>query len=1054
MNSLDVLVNTEDELEEWLPSGNQVLLIELPLRNREAVRKAIKEYIKTGGRLSFSELGNVFPLTFTRWLVGEATDEYQEGSLWPQIAKLLEVPVAWTNECGKAFHRAVQHLHLRTFEEGNYYVTTVLGHGAVPVKDLPTLFRLAKDASHRLTESATGEQIRMEIVQSTAFAYQPKPIQRFLRTGPRVFVGEYLLEMVDILARGLRAGQRPILQQGFRVFEVGSRRPSRTKVAPDKPYLRVGLEPQDTAPLVLMLPSRQTTAKEWPWAIATNLGSFPLDDYPGELQVNGTYKHDLMEVNIESPITSIEVRFEGRVVLQNNISATVAPFMEDYVFHEKPWLRAGDIYFLLLAPDSDLFNKEVLRMNESPYFGSWAGYKLCEIEAQCPRVSWGGENAGSLPVVAPPRVQHSITAMPSRPAEVRIYGFPVDNDLITDSDPFKVKLSGGTWIILTSDEVSHESDYVTVDVSRALTTLGEYRLLLEGPFGTSGQVRVDFGPVITLEVPDTLRWPDSVTGQHRMGKLGLTIPSGTTVDIQEEWRLEGKMAERQEIFVTCHDSRLALTVRYAGESYDREWRFRAIWWEWSASHCPQIINQALRVTWEQFTHYDWQLSWHESDKIHLEFLVTDSRERCLKNLGALRPDHPHSLLHLIQDEISHATGDSFGIVGRVVRDGMTVARFPLAMIDRPLIQHVGVTRLPESQRLVVNWDGPTVSGLNGTVQSLWRSFSPMRFRSDGVPQRSRNYRATLRGPLKPGLLGITLDGGAISTLRVLGRIETSDPREFDQGFLNELSNWIDGKSSAPIPRRSLEYLQWVECLAFVAPGEAARAVGQVVLPYFHKQASYWVTAALGSWEPRAAMFKLGVAQWDIQGTVGYQDSPQLVQVIPSIKLTSPILAWLVGNGCWHFDVPTATQILGPRGPLVAETQACGEITTQARRTILETLKSGLDESPPGHSLDLPISPGDEAWVREEIGYLCGNNSLMGRVVDWVGHCLPNDEALISMVAMLQRAAARGLYTLNPVRVLQVAVGLPSSWDSVYERELLRADLLMILAEEIEMRRQA
>jgi len=1042
MGTVDILMTIEEELTRNIQEvSKDLLLIEIPFRYRDQAQEAIQQFTSTFHREAFLHLSRQFPLTFARWLVDVAVDVYEDGRLWPEIARLLSIPEAWTYECGKAFYEIVRRFGLRTYDSGNLYVATILVHGGVPTQYLPVLFQLVKEAIDRLSYFSSGAQIMQKIKQSASLDYQARPIRRFLSIAPSAFVEEYLAEMADILVHGSGPNHRGSLRQGYRLYKFRSQRVSQSKGSA-RPYLRVGLEPEDISPIVLVLPERTTRSPQSPWRIITSNDEYWEHGPSGERLADGQYRHKERQVDIRSPITRIQVIQEDESVI-DAIIGDACLFSSDGTFREERWLLQGETYYVFMAPGIRLIDTEIIRQEDTSFLGPWSDYTLLEIEALGSSVRWMGRGKfGEFPVVNPIKVTNSIRIRPREPAVIPFLGVPpleyADRSFTVSS------INDDKGITLMPDEIAQESSAVYLNISRALPTFGLHRVKIRGPFGISVTLDVDYGPSIEWNVPDSVRWPDSKSGQHRLGVISV-FSQEATVSVAENWRVQGSEPGVLKCSIGVQEREIVINGRYEKEAFRRVIVCRAVTWEWFAHGHPPILNMPLRVTWDQFLYNVWGFNWQrQDDHLNMEINLYQDNE-LLKILGKRSPDQWHYLKDAIRDEIDRAGGRIFRLVARVFDENNNLRIFPIAFLERPLVSALNLRET--GSKLIIDWKGAKDATVKGFVASVIDLFPLKQFSACG---ENGKYEVTIEHPKRRGPIVVSLGGDKGRAERFYNYLSGSlDTLPFNR----ELDRWIKDEGPAPIPQSPKEYQSWLECLMYLAPSKVARAVDSVVLPRLHESAGIWINTALLSSNPRENLFKLGVPQWNIIDQVGSRISSILIKKVPQIRTQSGVISWLVDNGCCDFDYEIATSVLGGQGYEVAQIMADGNFSLTDRRFLAALVKSPLFDAPHGESIVPPITSIDDEWLQEQMDVMGRKISLIQNYLEWSSNVLLKPERTLGNLAVLQRLAARGMAAADRLRVLTIQLALPPGWTYVYERELVRAELLCSVVEYIERRRE-
>lgn len=1057
MLNMDVLLDTEQDLEESMERAwhGDLLLIDIPLAYPERVRNAIIAFVHTHGKGAFRDLAYQFPLTFARWLVDESVNVYDSGKLWPDIAAVLGTSELWMNECGKAFYEVAQRYRLRIREDGKQYMATIVMHAAVPVRDLPDLFELVKEVTNHGPRGSHNMQILEDVRALPTLVYQTSPIRRFLTEAPDIFVAKYLDEMVDIVSGGLHAGHRLSLQQGYRLWKTESKF-NRVKTGTrhrQKPFLRLGLEPDDVSPVVLVIPECMTNITACPWRMRTNLGVARDLGIRGEVRHDGRYHHASQFVNIPEMYESLTIWYEDQVVLDHRVTDPVWVFEEDTELRGSGWLSQGGRYYLLLAPGAHVMTRDVVRSEELPYFGNWSGYSIVEVEALGNAIEWGGGGRyGWIPVVGPPMVAHHARIEPNDTPSVWVTAFPVGID--ADPRPFVVTNgTNGDEIELSPKEVLCKETQVQLDVSRIVPSYGSHVLQIRGPFGTKGTVQVDFGPRILCHVPKSLRWPDPDQGQHRLGTVEIDCPPDVSISSDGHGLLDRRDDGRSRFWVSTEDSRLLLEVSYKGSHYRQTFSLRDLFWEWTSSDHPGVINGPLRATWEQFLSSNWSLMWHGRDGLSLELQLCEG-SNTLKSMGLVRANQPQMVKDAIRDDMVRASGDELRLVARVTDGDNVLGTFPMAIVHRP--QFSEMTLQTRGHQLVLKWRGRPIQNLLGEVKSVVAQFGSIPLANGRLRHYGEWNEVVLENPgyQGPAMVRINEESSQAGRypqrlwhpIRIpLGRFQSSP-------LALALDQWIAEGASAPEPKRQDDYRAWVECLSFVSPGDGARAVAEVVLPSLRHAAAVWLSAALLSVDTQKILFRLGVAQWNI-GEVGSRQMPQFTKAFAPLRGADPILAWLLMNAWQESDTGLVEQLWGAKYRLLADVIGRGEFTRDDRRLLLDAMKSPLRFAPWGDSMDAPMSGVDQEWIWKQLHSMGKTRPLLREMNAWMRHTLSTAEASVGAIALAQRLFAHGISGGDGVRLLHMQQNLPESWHGLHSRELLRGELVASLLDYIDQRRE-
>jgi len=115
--------------------------------------------------------------------------EYEGNELWPHIFEGLfsyDPNIAW--QWGKMFMQCLKENNLEEFEqvkEGPVYVTRILLHGLIPRKYMEKFIKdiIIPELSDIKASYSIGKSIIEKLIRNSAFALQPRPIQRFIKYG-------------------------------------------------------------------------------------------------------------------------------------------------------------------------------------------------------------------------------------------------------------------------------------------------------------------------------------------------------------------------------------------------------------------------------------------------------------------------------------------------------------------------------------------------------------------------------------------------------------------------------------------------------------------------------------------------------------------------------------------------------------------------------------------------------------------------------------------------------------------------------------------------------
>ncbi|AUW94354.1 hypothetical protein BXT84_10730 [Sulfobacillus thermotolerans] len=1049
METLIGLLEMEQELEQWLQETSApVLLIELPFRNKGLVLESLRSLIDELGKNAFEEFARLYPLTFSRWLVDEAVDVYEDGALWPRIAALLYIPETWTNECGRAFYNAVQNLGLQTHHGGKQFVATILAHGAIPTQELPALFRLLQNVLSHLPRSSSGDVILRKLRELPALTYQSKPIRRFLFNAPSNFVKGYLQEMATMLMNGPNSDCRRSLQQGYRLFQLGDQHPVKLSVRKKRPYLRLGLEPQDTHPMVLVFPECETSSEKSPWRIYTSLGDMVVNwPPPSSLQID-RYRHSLWEVELDKPRLWLDIWYQDTFVEEISIRQPVLIFSDDGTLYKHPWLLKGRFYFILMAPGWRIINKDLIRGESPAYFGDWSGYHILSIEALGPALEWTGpQGNGKMLILVQPSVDKYIRVLSDQIPIIRVIGLPVDADFAPMDFTIR-NLASETTVTLSEGEVLIDDNRISLDVSRAIPSFGQYSLHIHGPYGINDSVDVDYGPFIQWQVPETVRWPHVETGQYPLGCISATYNPETTVTVSDSWRVKSTRSGYTEYWVGGYEFHLGLNVYYQSQTYSPSVVLREITWEWTSKQYAKIENAPLRITWEQFLHDEWTLEWHCRTGNEMELSLWD-KTRILKTLGLRQTGKSYVINDLIRDEIQRESSTEFRLMAQI-RDNHEVRSFPILFLQRAAPRDIV---LHENDAIIrLSWRGHYVSNVSGFITSLLGLYDPVQFSFKQVLRHGEHFEIIVDHPKYKGPTIVKIKGDKGGILQWHGLLNRGGTGNLTP-FMKRVQRWISDREDAPFPESSHDYVLWVEGLVFLSSGQTSRAVNYIILSHLRKAASRWITAALMSTRPRHNLFILGLPQWKIFDTVGSLDMSALIKQLDAVGKKSKVLAWLLGNSCYKFDEYLAIAVFGEQGTEISRTLSNGEFSTETRRMFMSIIKSQIYPVSFGESLEPPILDVDRQWLSQMVNILGKGRHLVHDYISWAVHALYTEEVSIGYLALLQRAVARGMLEINEGRLLHIQQKLSTNWWLVYERELARSELLCSILEDIDQRRE-
>lgn len=804
--------------------------------------------------------------------------------------------------------------------------------------------------------------------------------------------------------------------------------------------------------MVLVLPEKTTTSVTLPWQVLTSSGELPIEGPKATPLLSGKFRHAPQQINISVPVTWIALSLEGQSVLDVGLDDEVLIFCADGTFRGEPWLVHDATYFMLLAPGVHLTSAGCGRGDRGSFFGAWSGYHLIDVEAIGSTIRWQrAKRSGGILVIPELKVERNLVVRPEQAAVVVVHGTPPSATF--DARDFSItnQARPDDAVVLLPGEVRRQPNALALDISRALPSMGIHYLYIQGPYGISAKVQVEYGPSITALVSDEIRWPNKSTGRHRLGTVSFAHPTDVRliVDQEESWRMPSHSSDHDQFWLAAGESELSLCVDYQGHSYRRTWVLRDFNWEWTSMDHSQQINAPLSVTRDQFIADDWSWTWHSPHPLEIEVHLDDTHNP-LKELGRLNPDHAHALKNSIRDDIDNSPGQWFRLIARTRDQQGQIREFVIASIHRPIVQQM-FQPIETSSTFTVRWKGFRSPDLNGVVASLFGLYQPMPFSSKKVLHMDPLYGVDLPHPGISGPVVVSMGASSGFAERFVLHLRSGHAYSQDS-FLKGLDLWLQGGQELPVPETFEQRRWWLECLGFVAPNAVARAVAAVVLPHLHDEGGQWILSALSTTVPATSLFRLGISQWRIADDLGTREARALTQKLFSLHAKSKIYAWLVGNGCYDFDPRWATDFFGDEGAMVAQSLAEFSFSTDARQRWIALIRSELFEVSEGESIMPPFSDYDASWLARQVSGLAARQPILAQHDVWASHARRKQEHDLDHLALLQRLLARGVSSTDASRLLHLQQTLPCHWIPMYERALVRAELLASLVEFIESRR--
>lgn len=420
MNPVTILPNLEASLNRCLGNGLS-LLGEVPMNRLlyNNIRSTIDGYVHqqmgkpNGLSQALQDLKVRYPVSLSIYLVASAIFNYEDGKFWPTVGLLAESQNHQA-ELGEAFRRFLGHRGMETFqdalesEKAWVNITPILGHGCIPVSQLPAFFEkivipLVRNPD-RLDESKRS--LRLVLLAICENPQVPKPLSRFIKYG-----GDYALDFVrrscelyqDVEARpqaflGAPASDRQKLaEQRYRlpvwfVEAFHAWYPSRTRasggtapLAAEKrwrsPYLILEPYAAGGPQLRFVLPSQPIDHPRSRWSWRIRRGTEQLAEIPVRVAWTDRTACLVQEsYHVPGPDDySVELLQDGKVYRQR----TFDDLPRGVLFFDARTRRQVDYQstdlLVLLAAGWSLLNKQSQEVYIAPQ-GGWSQHQLALID--------------------------------------------------------------------------------------------------------------------------------------------------------------------------------------------------------------------------------------------------------------------------------------------------------------------------------------------------------------------------------------------------------------------------------------------------------------------------------------------------------------------------------------------------------------------------------------------------------------------------------------------------------------------------------------------------
>lgn len=1068
----DILSDLESSFEHAVPTVRFIIEFDMSERIKAYLGDLVREGLEhSPGVHVVQELARNWPLVYARWLVELAGDVYDQGTLWPHVAKTLgrEDSDHVGQVLGRLFLRVLEIFRLRQFP-GHRYVANIVGHSIVPEHILPTLLKMIEKARRHLPQNATSLTLWNTLRGDATLPYSDKPLRRFFDTGAESGA-EYVQTLRKFLENPVAESVSPAVHRAYwswktekRPRSKQSRRSSNPQICTDCP----------NRPLLVVFPT-SPPAKEATWAVRIDgqrvidtASLIPSRSEGFELAVPGPCREVVVERG-GAEVTSARAAKPG-IWLFDESGRALSPL----------WLTPG-VYTAVMRKEWQVVEGQVI-LQDAPWLDDWRAWKVvsinvdrgqwlaiindtetevyrapvveplhritpngavCEVQAGSPiGLTYSGD------VSALDRAQCRVTIVsPSCATSRRTMPF-------TGTEPYEIRL----------DEVSKE--------------IGTHQVTVELPSGTDDTLAIRVIPRFTPRIPPRLLWPRP-NGLHRSGTVHLEVSAGTTV---ADWDRDGE-TRRYRRTATREMHELEARITGGPEAFPQTIPIRNVWWEWSSpTDQVTIPNAPLHTSLADLNSRRWTLQlWQQpSWQTDLRLTALGEKDGTIVWSQMVRSETSAILNYSSwADAIAQAPGREFHVVA-VPRRNHPVGLFTLARIQRPVFSDVCV----DFQRNVLQWRGPDPGRCVVTITSSLRGPEACASARSTPWRTGTGWECQLppvRDPLP--LMRIHMQSARHSAAAVT-QVLPPDPsvptlRRVSGDNLDTLANQFEAaQAERSAVKRWLEYRQWWNqsgghifpnqdvpgwVAVFRMLPESARvgAFRKVVGPTLRQCLERWFEAALHQRDPEEALILLGFPQWPL-GDVPERTAKRLLKHKRTLGLASPMIDWLLLTGTETFDAgpdPSWMNTLfgldqtgEPVGPQLVRALETGDQSARSyvARVVREvregdSLSSAAAVGVPVYlPTECPVSPASQRWLHQFFRRLSSSQGFL-RQAEHLWADVGTSEQVLMWTACLQRGQAYGLVNGtvdDDVRLYALAVSQYQVAPEAYKQALLQADLVV------------
>lgn len=481
-----------------------------------------------------------------------ASEYYDNGGLWPQLAAAIGVPntQSFHDEWGSAFIYNLEALGLPSFKNiedaGQTYIGRILIHSGIPTRCLNDYFRIISEQRKKNPDLSAEELVTW----ATSRAHEGRlynvdtPVKRFLQFG-----GEFAVDVTDRsfdLLDSIADGENPtdaLLPKRFiaeaielakdgkitRSASEGNRQHSQRP--------RLALDPYSGTPVV-KLPSVQRINDEtvtWKVAFDNNppevITSYEL--WPGS---NEPAPEVTVSIHQPARIATVTLQQPQGVTVNVGIineNDTLVAFEENGAHIAAGFdLPSGPVWVLLPGEPSSMTAEGELRVLTSATLpAGWDGWSLVLVDlAETASVAFGGVTrqvrkfkSARITPESPIESLRTLTGMP-------VYGAIPDISLPSDAE-WEVTLMGESRRFIKKLSTSEQEDLTGLWSEEARPLLGEYTVRIRGPWGR--------GVTSTFFIAEGLRIATRPS-LRRMSKSGLDT-ARVTIDAPDGMLLDKTM---------------------------------------------------------------------------------------------------------------------------------------------------------------------------------------------------------------------------------------------------------------------------------------------------------------------------------------------------------------------------------------------------------------------------------------------------------------------------------------------------------------------------------